>query len=184
MPRTVRVKKGWSFLKPKERVQWVEMRKQIEECWDTWGALHSRNCLAGTGFEPAASQDYYDKFVEGFQAIYRHPKFSKACTKIEAGIASHADYNEIYGYFEAINADVPGAYPKYHFKLALDHLVESGFIPRAYVCKWPVAPTGGTAKGLRSLFFRSRSPTSHLPARTGTGVTQMTFSAEAGAPRS
>jgi len=81
-----------------------------------------------------------------------HPAFQRLCRRLQDGITSGEDYCEVYDLFLEVNADVRGAFPSYHFKMALDHTVEAGFIERRHVQKWPVGASSGTGIGLKKLY--------------------------------
>ena len=87
------------------------MKQAFGECYSRFGSLHSGNCIAGSGFAPAPSMDWFDKFVMGFRATYESKPFAKLSELFEHHqIETFAQYEEVYELFNQIQVAVPGSF--------------------------------------------------------------------------
>ena len=112
--------------------------------------------------------DWFDKFVIGFRTMYESKPFAQVSELLEHHqIETFAQYEEVYELFIQIQVAVPGSFPSYHFKMALDHLVEANIILRKSVNRWPVSPHAGTGKKLMSLYRLSTAQIDKLSRMLG-----------------
>ena len=109
--------------------------------------------MAGRGFtEKTGDSNYAVREVRGLQSMWNSSPFGRLVSSIKRGISSFEDYETAFASLVEIHTAVPGCLGIYHRKLTMDHLVESGLLPKRYVSRFPVAPTGGTAQGLRTVY--------------------------------
>ena len=140
-------------------IRWCMLSTKILECASLFAkskaskGLHSRNCLPGRGFDKDPDDtDHAGREVRGSLSMWSSSHFEKAVSQMAVGVHTFSDYMYVLNEFEHLQKEVPGCLGEYHLKLAMDHMVLSGLLPKASVTVWPVAPTGGTAKGLRRIY--------------------------------
>ena len=88
-----------------DRFAYSEIGKRLAECLGIWGALHSPNCITGSGFKRARGR-WVHKFVVGFRAIGVHPAFRCLCKRLQEGVACYEDYDAVFNFFLAVNAEI------------------------------------------------------------------------------
>ena len=95
-------------------MNWHGMRDALEQNYNNFGSLHSRNCMSGTGFTSSSSGDYFMKFSEGFRSVYEHASFRKACNLLESVVSTHEQYDDMYSLFGQVQDSVHGSFCGYH----------------------------------------------------------------------
>ena len=90
--------------------------------------------------------------VRGLQSMWNSAPFGRLVCSIKRGISSFEDYETAFASLVEIHTAVPGCLGIYHRKLAMDHLVASGLLPKRHVSCFPVIPTGDTTQGLRTVY--------------------------------
>ena len=138
------------------------MTRAILQCKDLFAkskksrGLHSRNCKPGRGFDKEPEDpDHATPEIRGLRAMWSSKHFGKAVLRMELGVHTFVDYEHVLASFRMLQDEVPGCLGEYHLKMAMDHMVISGLLPKACVSSFPVAATGGTAAGLRGIYKTS-----------------------------
>ena len=109
--------------------------------------------MAGRGFtEKPGDSNHAVREVRGLQSMWNSAPFGRLVCSIKRGISSFEDYETAFASLVEIHTAVPGCLGIYHRKLAMDHLVASGLLPKRHVSCFPVVPTGDTAQGLRTVY--------------------------------